>query len=79
MGNGRGRVPTQRHESGVVDGKLSGKTQDQIQADGEDDVDPDQHKNLCVIRIHVRNDQLTESDQHDQIHSQPSQRTRDTV
>ncbi len=43
-------VGPDRHESGVADRKLPGEAVDQVQAHGEDDVDPGERNNLEEIR-----------------------------
>ena len=45
------RVAADRHEPGVADRELPGQAVDQIQADGERDVDADQVDDARVVRI----------------------------
>ena len=47
---GRG-VAADRHESGVADRELPGEAVDQVQADGQRDVDADQVDDARVVRV----------------------------
>ena len=47
----RRRVAADGHESGMTDRELSGETVDQVQADGQRDVDADEIDDARVVRV----------------------------
>ncbi len=56
-GDGRRRVGADRHETRVAERELAGVAVDQIQADGEDDVDADVDQHVEVVRIDAAREQ----------------------
>ena len=50
----RRRVAADRHEAGVADRELPGQAVDQVQADGQGDVDADQVDDAGVVRIDLK-------------------------
>ena len=51
QGDRGGGISAHRHEAGMTEGELAGIAIDQIEADGEDDVDADLGQNIGAVRV----------------------------